>query len=112
MNKEVNESVILTPELFREIVTGMSEEIISLKSEQSTRISQIASDKEYLKQLRDQYKETKRNIRVTRRGLKQEKRSLRKTDRTINMKKSLFSEINDKFVSNEETYIDVARYVK
>ena len=115
MNKEVNESVVLTPELFREIVTDLSDEMIELKSEQSSRLSQIRSEKEYLKQLKAQYKETRKNIRVTRRGLRQEKRSLRQTNRTITIKKDLTSEINDKFASsnsNEDTYIDVARYGK
>ena len=112
MNKETNESVVLTPELFKEIANDMSDEIISLKHEQSTRFSQISDEKEYLNQLKAQYKETRKAIRLTRRGLKKEKRSLKKVTNTLNTQSNLFVEINAKFVSKEETYIDVKRYIK
>jgi len=110
-NNENNE-VILTPELFKEIIASMSDDLIELKEQKNMYISRINSESENLAQLKTQYKEIKNNIKLSRRALSREKRSLKRIISSLNLKTGLFTEINTKFTSNEESYIDVKRYVK
>ncbi|MBQ9071558.1 MAG: hypothetical protein IJY25_00165 [Bacilli bacterium] len=106
------EEVVLTPELFQEIISEMTEDTVELKRLQEESNSSITDQKEYLNQLRAQRKATINNIRMTKRSLRNEKRSLKKVNKSLSTKSNLFAELNNKFASKEETLVEVKRYIK
>ena len=104
MNK--NET-LLTQELYESIVQNTVREIVTLKQEQGETLNRISIEKETLKKLIEQLKLLKKDIKASKKTLRSEKSSLRNINESLNIKNTRIGELNNSFVTEEESYIDL-----
>lgn len=111
MNKtnQTNETV-LTTQIYENLVTKLTGDIIRLKNAQGETITEIQAQKEALKILKEQLKQTKKDIRTRRRSLSLQKKSLRQINGTLRIRNNSVNELNFAIRSEEEQVIDLNRY--
>lgn len=111
MNKtnQTNETV-LTTQIYENLVTKLTADIIKLKNQQGQTISEIEAQKEALKILREQLKQTKKEIRTRKQTLSLQKKSLRAINGTLRTRQNSVNELNVAITSEEEQVIDINRY--
>lgn len=112
MKRERIEKVELTPNLFKQILVTLSDEMVQLKESIKASNDEIGSKKENILKLNSEKSALAKTIRIEKRAFRKEKRVLRKIKKTLRIKSFLITEINDKFSSEKEKTINIKRYVK
>ena len=106
---ETNETV-LTTQIYENLITKLTRDIIRLKKAQGQTITEIEAQKEALKILKEQLKQTKKEIRITSRKLSLKKKSLRAINGTLRVRNNSVMELNSAITSEEDQVIDLNRY--
>lgn len=101
---------LLTPELYFEILKNKSQEILELKTFQQEKIKVIESQLSFLKTLKEEIRNSKKSVRLCKRSLRKERRALNKINNKLVFNNQLVTEINDGFISEGESFIDLDRY--
>lgn len=104
--KETNkEKVLLTSELYEEILLESKTEIIRLKGVQGNTIKNIKEKEKTLRELKKELEKLKNTINFTKRVLSHDKKSLKKTNKSLTIQKNKIIELNDNYTNNEDQYI-------
>ena len=106
---EKNETVLNT-QIYENLINKLTADIIKLKNAQGETITEIQAQKEALKFLKEQLKETKKDIRSRRKSLSLQKKSLRQINGTLKIRHNSVNELNVAITSEEEQVIDINRY--
>jgi len=106
---ETNETV-LTTQIYENLIAKLTGDIIRLKKEQGQTITEIEAQKEALKILKVQLKQTKKEISITKTKLSLQKKSLRAINGTLKTRHNSVNELNFAIASEEEQVIDINRY--
>jgi hypothetical protein len=109
-NKKNKEQTALTQEVYEEILQGTKTKITELKVEQNEHSNKISQQLQYLRELRAEYKQTGKKIKLTKRALKEEKRKLHKTDNKMRHQSGLITKLNKAFITEGEKLINVDKY--
>ena len=100
-------NTLLTGELYKSIINDITDDVLSLKSEQVDTIEGIKLQKATLKKLRKILKETKRDIKLNKKALWGKRFKLIKINNSLDNKHNRILELNGVFSLSEERYIDL-----
>ena len=114
-NKE--NKVLLTEEVYQQLIEATSKNILKLKREQTGVIENIESDQLILKELKKEIRLLKKDIRLKRKNKRNTlinilcgKFDLIRINRELEISNNRISEVNCKFISEEEKFINQLNY--
>jgi len=107
-NESIN--VLLTPELYGDILDEKITEMKRLKALQDSQVQSIFEKINSLRELKSTMKTLKKEIRFSKRVLRKEKRKLIKINTSLNSETNLISDLNESFKSQQKKYINLNNY--
>lgn len=105
------EKVLLTSELYEEILLGSKTEIVRLKGLQGNFIQNIKEKQKALKELKKELMKLKNTITFTKRALNNDKKNLKRTNNNLTIQKNKIIELNNNYTNNGEQYIVLEDFV-
>ena len=107
-----NKEVVLTPELYSNLMNIIKDQTIGLKESQVENSENISFTKEELKELRKQLCEIKQNILEKEKELASQKKSLRKTNRALRIRKKMTNSLIVNFSSSKQKTLKLGNFQK
>lgn len=110
LNNIEETEVTLTSSVYENIIEQLVNEVVRLKKEKGEKISRIDILTETLKSLKKEFKNIKIKIKDARKDLKEEKHNLSMIIEELNQKNHSITDLNYRFIENEECRIDLEEY--
>ena len=112
MSKRNEEQILLTPELYNQIMSVITSQTVDLKMSQNSSKEKISSDIKILKDLREKLVELEQKIEDKENELNLEKKSLRKTNQDLKVRRKLSNTLNIKFTSTKPKTLILKKFQK
>lgn len=107
MKKENGNNVILTQELYEELLNTTNDKILDLKSNQVNCYNKILANIEDLKQLKSELKQIKTNIKLCKAALRKGNKKLVRINDELHFHTNNITILNDSFISEGDSSINL-----